>query len=220
MAEQRVEAIEEEITKKRPRLAEILTLLERERRTFEAQAVDFAKSWYPGEGRRAAQSQPDIAEKMSDGQIRAMKGDLVALGESASALAETAMRRPEDWWHTNPKCNNPDAEPVPLARQYLDYGYTNEPPANPDDAVRRVLGAALHVLARYGFGVHPKHAVHGKSLPPQPVYAGPFTWTQDLKETINRYAVVQEDGKRVVVGIRKLLEELRKAKAARRWDEN
>ena len=132
------------VKKKNDELQPLLRRMEEAKQLFINEVVRFTIKWYGETTRLYVEKQSEITLHMSKEKLASMKNSVNSLIGNAQEKVNTALSKPDVWWHIAPAKN----QQLGMYEQ-LD----NRFPEVVDKAVRRALGELGRILEQFGYRV-------------------------------------------------------------------
>lgn len=212
------EEIDGLIADKEAELAPFRVRMEKLREQFKDETAVFAREWYRKTAKDYVSKYPEVALRLTEERIAAMKAGVNDLARDAPRIVEGELDNPTLWWHLEPHLHDSVEKYLQVADKY---------PEVLDRAVRRVLGQLGVVLEKFGFNVTASVSAgtyrefwfeHIDSRKTVPCYPHLLAWTDNMQETIRQYDAQYVEASEIYGEIQRLKGEKKKLEALSRWD--
>lgn len=213
------EEIEILIQRKETELLPLCSRMEECKIEFIKETVDFASEWYKKTAKEYVTKYPDVTLNMSEEKIAKMKFKIDELVGNAEKIVKGELDNPALWWHQKPHLHDSIERYTQITDKY---------PEILDCAVRHALGRLGIILEEFRFHVaatsntgsyqefwfeHPRDT--DQTIP---FYPHLLKWTEEMQDTIKKYAAQFLPAITLYNEIQKLKEQKKKQQAITRWE--
>jgi hypothetical protein len=198
----------------------LLSSMEELKKEFIKETMVFASEWYKKTAKEYVTKYPEVTLNMSQERIAKMKANVYELVGNTEKIVKGELDNPALWWHQNPNLNMAVEQYTQIADKY---------PEILDRAVRHVLGRLGAILEEFRFHVN---AVGNIGLYQEfwfertigseqiiPFYPHLLKWTEEMQNTIRKYAVQYKQAVTLYNEIQKFKEQQKKQQALTRWED-
>lgn len=195
------------------KLAHVRTGLEEVRLRIYSEAASFLRELYPRRVREVVLGEREVAERLTDDELRELKREVEALAARADDVVRMALDG-ESWWH-----RRSGEERRPPERVADDYAFSAAP--GPTGRLQEVLTKAIsaplgQALARRGF-LSPEEEAPGRFRHAD-IDPAPAEWPESLRTLLEVYAERAMGGAVLARELDQLRERRRDEELRARWD--
>lgn len=214
------------IQKNETALQPLRSRMEELRQQFTKETIKFAAKWYQETATFYVTKYSEITLNLNKEKIAAMKAKVNELTKNAEKNVKNTLSDPTVWWHQTPRKHDSSA----LYEQLGNEQVGNKFPDIVDKPVRNALGELGTVLEQFGYKITTKGALsgaypefwfeypQGTTAAPRPYFPHLLEWSEEMKNTIQKYNNLFKKAVELYNEVEKLKEEKKKRQAKKLWD--